>query len=214
MAPVREHRRDPVGEALAGTRVLHDPLGASGSRTGAVGVLGVAVLLDDPPARPRLENQVVHAQIVGRPPLGEQSRLRQMAPDQPGGRRQRAVEPERAAVGPAGLPCGEPFHVQAAPVAVVRRARTAGPVRVTGEPQERGGQVPQGGCLQRVHTALSAALGGDDSGPLEGLEVLGGLRLARPGKLGEDPDRAGPLGQQGDQPQAGRVGQCGRGVRP
>lgn len=56
---------------------------------------------------------------------------------------------------------------------------------------------------------LAGALGDDDAGALKGLQVLGRLRLARPGEPGEDTDRSGPLGQQAHEPPAGRVGQCG-----
>jgi hypothetical protein len=39
--------------------------------------------------------------------------------------------------------------------------------------------------------------------------VLGGLRLTCSGELGEDADRTRSLGQQGHEPPARRVGECG-----
>ena len=132
-----------------------------------------------------------------------------MAPDHLGPARQRPVELERASVGPAGAVGGQPLRLDAEPVAVEGLLRATEPVRGVGEPAQRGRQLPQGSGPQRVDPALAGALGGDDPRALQGLQVLGGLRLPRPGELGEHADRAGPLGQQAHQPPAGRVGQRG-----
>ena len=99
-AAVGQQRGEPVGEALTGAHVVDDSLRAPGDQVGAVGVLGIAVLLDDPPTRSRLEHELGDAEVVGCPPSGEQGGLGQVAPDQLGAARQRSVEPERAAVGP------------------------------------------------------------------------------------------------------------------
>ena len=131
-----------------------------------------------------------------------------MAPDssgRPGSDRRNGTSGRR----PTPILRGEPLRVEAEPVAVVGRARAVDLRRGVGEPVERSRQLPQGSGPERVDAALAGALGGDDAGALEGLEVLGRLWLARLGELGEDADRAGPLGQQADEPPAGRVGQCG-----
>lgn len=91
---------------------------------------------------------------------------------------------------------------------VVRRPRPAGSVRGVGQLPERGRQIPQRAGLEGVDPALSGALGGDDPGPFQRLQVLGRLWLPRLGELGEDADGAGPFGQQAYQAPAGRVGQC------
>lgn len=143
-AAAGKQRGEPVGEALTGAYVVDDSLRPPDDRAGAVGVLGVAVLVDDPPARPRLEYELGDAQVVGRPPSGQQGDLGQVAPDRLGARRQRPEEPERAVVGPPRLLRGEPLRVEAEPVAVVGLTRAAGLVRGVGEPAERGRQVPQG----------------------------------------------------------------------
>jgi hypothetical protein len=74
-------------------------------------------------------------------------------------------------------------------------ARVTGLVCGVGEPGERGRQLPQGAGLERVDAALAGALGGDDAGAFEGLQMLGRLRLARLSELGQDADRTRPLGQ-------------------
>ena len=91
-AAVGKQRGDAVAEALAGPHVVDDALRAPGDQVGAVGVLGVAVLQDDPPARSRLEDELGDAQVVGRPPAGEQVGLGQVAPHEVRAPGQRPVE--------------------------------------------------------------------------------------------------------------------------
>ncbi|MFG1879832.1 hypothetical protein ACGFIV_33865 [Sphaerisporangium sp. NPDC049003] len=50
-AAVGKQRGEPVGEALTGAYVVDDSLRAPGDQVGAVGVLGIAVLMDDPRTR-------------------------------------------------------------------------------------------------------------------------------------------------------------------
>jgi hypothetical protein len=172
-------------------------------------VLEVAVLQDYPPALPGLEDELGDAEVVGRPPPGEEGRLGQVAPDLLGAAGQRPVERERAVVGPPRLLRGVALRAEAPAVAVKGLPCAAGPVRGVGEPVELGCQVAQRAGLQGVDAALAAALRGDESGSLKGLQVLGRLRLPRAGELGEHADRARPLGQQGHEPPARRVGECG-----
>ena len=125
-AAVGKQRGEPVAEVLGRAHVVHDPVGAPDDHVGAVGVLRVAVLQDDPAALPRLEDELGDAQVVGRPPRGEQGssvRWRQTTSGAAASERRNA---ERAAVGPARLLSGEPLGVEVAPVAVVGLARAAG----------------------------------------------------------------------------------------
>lgn len=80
---------------------------------------------------------------------------------------------------------------------------------MSAKPAERSDQIAQRSGAQRVDAALTSALGGDDTGALKGLQVLGRLRLARLGEPSEHADRAGALGQEAHEPPAGRVGQGG-----
>ena len=91
-AAVGQRGGGPVGEALARQYVVDDSLGSPDDHVGAVGVLDVAVLQDDPATRSRLEDELGDAEVVGRPPAGEQGRLGEVAPDQLGPARQRPVE--------------------------------------------------------------------------------------------------------------------------
>ena len=99
--------------------------------------------------------------------------------------------------------------MQAEAEAVEGLGRATGPVGGLGESAELGGQVPEGSGGEGVDPALPDAAGRDDAGALEGLEVLRRLGLAGPGQLGEDAHRARSLGQQADQPPAGRIGERG-----
>ena len=119
------------------------------------------------------------------------------------------MEVEGATVGPAGVLGGQPLRLDAQPVAVEGLLSATALVSRVGEPAQRGRQLPKRGRPQRVDPALARTLRGDEPRALQGLQVLGRLRLPRPGQLGEHPDRAGPLGEQADQPPARRVGQSG-----
>ena len=170
-AAVGKQRGEPVGEALTGADIVDDSLSAPGDQVGAVGVLSTAVLLDDPPTRLRLEDELGDAEVVGPPPSGEQGGLRQVAPDQLGTPRQRPEKPERAAVGPPRLLRSEPLCVEAEPVAVVGLAPATDLVGGVGEAAEGSRQVPQWSGPEPVDAALARALGDDDAGALKGLQV-------------------------------------------
>jgi hypothetical protein len=143
---------------LTGAYGGDDSFGAPGDLVGAVGVLDIAVLEEQPPARPRLEDELRDAEVVGRPPVFEQVRLGQMTPDQVGAPGNRPLELEGSGVGPAGLVRGQSLGSKAEPVSLEGLVGATGLVGRVGEPIELGGELSQGIGSQRVDPPLTGPL--------------------------------------------------------